>query len=306
MGEKIICRVITGPTASRKTELSVQLALEMGWEILCMDSMQIYRRMNIGTAKPKPEEMHGVRHHLMDICEPTDSFSVAAWRDRAEALVRELAREGKNALFVGGTGLYLRAMTQGMEMGAVPANEELRRELKELAEKPGGKEILHSMLEKEDPETAARLPQGDVRRVIRAIEVTRGTGVPFSRQRRREYTSPFEWRIVSTAMERTRLYERINQRVDHMIQEGLEEEVAGLLREGVPADAQSMQGLGYKEMVPRVLGKCSLEEAAEAIRIGSRHYAKRQMTFLRREENVHYVNVEEGGAALKIRNILGV
>ena len=301
---KTVCRVLTGPTASGKTEIGIRLAKEMGWDILCMDSMQIYRRMNIGTAKPTIEEMQGVTHHLLDLCEPTDSYSVSDYREAAEKLIEELAARRRETLFVGGTALYLQAMMHPMGMGQVSANKELREELNRLAETPDGKKLLHERLRQLDPVTAERLPLNDVRRTIRAIEVSEATGVPFSMQPNREVPTAYEWKVVSTAMERPRLYERINERVTGMIRAGLQEEVAALLAEGVPEDAQSMQGLGYKEMVPCIRGEYSVEDAAERIRLGTRHYAKRQMTFLRREEQIRYVNTEEADAYEQIRELL--
>lgn len=300
----ITCRVLTGPTASRKTEIGIQLAKEAGWDILCMDSMQIYRRMNIGTAKPSPEEMEGVPHHLLDLCEPTERFSVSDYRETAEKLIYQLAEQDREVLFVGGTALYLQAMMHPMGMGQVSANAELREELHRLAETPEGKTKLHERLRKLDPVTAERLPLNDIRRTIRAIEVSEAMGIPFSEQPNRESPTAFEWKVVSTAMERTHLYERINERVTKMIKAGLKDEVALLLAEGVSEDAQSMQGLGYKEMIPCIRGEYTIEDAAERIRLGTRHYAKRQMTFLRREEKIQYVDVERPGAYTEIRQLL--
>ncbi len=290
MEEKIICRALTGPTASGKTEISLTLAERNGWEICCMDSMQIYRGMDIGTAKPGAEERGRVRHYLLDLCEPTETFSVSMYRDMAEKLIREKwEKEGRELLFVGGTGLYLQALTHPMELGAAPADEALRAELRRMAETPGGKERLHRMLEELDPGTAARLPLNDVRRTIRAIEVTRTTGVPFSRQPKRAGESPFLWRAAALEMPREILYGRINRRVRDMVARGLAEEVRGLLDRGVPPDAQSMQALGYKEMRLYLEGVWPLEKAVEEIQKGTRHYAKRQETFLRREPDVRRV-----------------
>ena len=306
MTEKIVCRAITGPTASGKTGLSVRLARERGWDILCMDSMQIYRRMDIGTAKPTRDEMGGVPHHLMDICEPTDEYSVADYRDAAEELILQLAEKGKEVLFVGGTVLYLQSLMHPMGMGMTPANEELRAELNKIAETVEGRATLHERLRRVDPVTAQRLPVNDVRRIIRAIEVWEATGIPFSAQPKRENEndSRFCWKVVSTDMDRTLLYDRINQRVTDMIRRGLKEEVASLLEEGVPEDTRSMSGLGYKEMIPCIHGEYSLEDAAEMIRKGTRHYAKRQMTFLRREESIHYVRTDREDAYDELRRYL--
>lgn len=304
MKEKIICRVLTGPTASGKTALSLRLAEKHGWEIFCMDSMQIYRGMDIGTAKPTREERARVPHRMIDICDPRDAFSVAAYREQAEALVRQKAEEGREVLFVGGTGLYLQAMMHPMGMGSVPADETLRAELRALAATEEGKNRLHGMLAEIDPATAARLPVGDVRRTIRAIEVTRGTGIPFSMQPDREEESPFLWRVAATDMPREILYDRINRRVEQMIHEGLAEEVRRLLEAGVPPESQSMQGLGYKEMVPYLRGEWPMDKAVEEIQKGSRHYAKRQGTFLRRLEGIRSVDALAADAAGQAETIL--
>ena len=306
MDGKIICRVLAGPTASGKTDIGIALAREQGWDILCMDSMQIYRRMNIGTAKPTPEEMMGIPHHMMDICEPDASYSVSEYRDAAEKLILSLNEQNRNVLFVGGTVLYLQAMMHPMGMGSVPANEELRAELNRKAETAEGRQKLHERLGEIDPRTADRLPVNDVRRIIRAIEVWEATGIPFSEQpeRNSENESRFVWKVVSTQMERSLLYDRINRRVTDMIRTGLKEEVAALLDEGVPENAQSMSGLGYKEMIPCLHGEYTLEEAAEKIRTGTRHYAKRQITFLKREDTVRYVRTDRKDAIDEIRRCL--
>ncbi len=301
---KTICRALTGPTGSGKSAFAMRLALKYGWDILCMDSMQIYRRMNIGTAKPTEEEQEAVCHHLLDLREPDQNFSVSEYVAEAENVIREMREQGKEFLFVGGTGLYLQALMHPMGMGNIPANEAMRLELNELAARPDGKEALHRWLGKLDPDYARRIPVNDIRRTIRAIEVSVTTGVPFSRQPDRAADSGFEWRVISTAMDRSSLYQRINDRVDRMIAQGLKDEVASLLREGVPEDAQSMNALGYKEMVPCVRGRQDIWEASEAIKTGSRHYAKRQMTFLRREPAIQYIDVTQPEAFDRMCRIL--
>ncbi len=306
MTDKIICRVLTGPTASGKSELSVRLALDQGWDIISMDSMQIYRRMNIGTAKPTLSEMKGVGHHMIDICEPTQQYSVAEYRDTAEKILIELHEQKREALFVGGTMLYLQALMHPMGMGFVPANTELRDKLNCQAATAEGRKRLHERLKMIDPQTAERLPVNDVRRIIRAIEVWEATGIPFSEQpeRETEQEQHLVWKVVSTQMDRTVLYDRINRRVSEMIHAGLKDEVEALIREGVPPEAQSMNGIGYKEMVPCIFGEYGLDDAAERIRTNTRHYAKRQMTFLRREEKITYIRTDHENAWDEIRRSL--
>ncbi len=302
---KIKCRVLTGPTASGKTELAMRLAREMGWVIFCMDSMQVYKKLDIGTAKPTAEDRRKVPHFMLDLCEPDESFSVAMYREQAEKLVSDLwEKEGREVLFVGGTGLYLQAMVYPFEMGAVPGDEKRREELRMIGNTPNGKQRLREMLLSLDPEAAEKISFNDIRRTIRAIEVTEKTGIRFSQQPRRRKEEKFEWKILSTSMPRELLYGRINRRVTEMIGKGLKEEVEGLLSSGVPENAQCMSGLGYKEMIPCVKGKSSRGETIEAIQTGTRHYAKRQMTFLRRLEQVQYVDVTEKDVYQHIREIL--
>ena len=304
MEKKIICRVLTGPTASGKSELAMRLAREEGWDILCMDSMQIYRRMDIGTAKPSIKERMMVRHYLLDLCNPEDSFSVSGYVEKALETIHMLHNINRDFLFVGGTGLYLEALMKPFGMGSVPANESLRRELHQLVFRPGGREELDRILRESDPETADKLPMNDIRRRIRAIEVFRATGIPFSRQENRPDETPFSWIVVSTLTERRKLYEQINRRTDRMIESGLANEVRNLLADGVPEDAQSMQAIGYKEMIPYLRGECTLEKAADDIRTGSRHYAKRQMTYLKRLDQIQYVETGTDQTYDRIRKIL--
>jgi tRNA dimethylallyltransferase len=301
MSEKIVCRVLTGPTGSGKSELAFRLALETGWEIFCMDSMQIYRRMDIGTAKPTAREQEAVPHHMLDICEPVDAYSVSQYITDALEKVEERHRVGKEVLFVGGTGLYLEGMVHGMSMGFRPADEKLREELRKLSESPEGLLELDERLRRVDPRTADKLPMNDIRRRIRAIEVSESTGVPFSAQEKKSGgDSRFRWVIASTSMERNMLYDRINRRVDRMIREGLDGEVKRLMQEGVPEGAQSMQAIGYKEMIPYLRGEWTKEKAADEIRKGTRHYAKRQMTFLKRLEGIRYICPDEEQAQAEL------
>lgn len=302
MSEKQCCWVLTGPTASGKTSLSIRLAQAFNCEIVCMDSMQIYRGMDIGTAKPTAGEMQGVPHHMLDVAEPTESFSVARYQEMAENIFREIHARGRQVLLVGGTGLYLRALRNPMAMGDVGSDERLRDELQAVADAPGGKQQLHDMLAEVDPATAARLHLNDVRRAIRALEVYRLTGIPFSQQPQVEAEAPFDYRVASLTMDRAKLYERIELRVAQMIRDGLADEVQRLLDSGVPAQAQAMKGLGYKEMIPYLQGEWDLDKAMYELKLGTRHYAKRQLTWMRREENVLWVDSLQPAAYEQLEN----
>ena len=288
--DKNTCWVLTGPTASGKTALSIRLAKEHDCEIVCMDSMQIYRRMNIGTAKPTTEEMADIPHHMLDVADPDENFSVARYQEMAEACIADIHARGKRALLVGGTGLYLRALRQPMAMGDVSGDERIRDELEALAAEEGGRQRLHDMLAAVDPTTAARLHVNDVRRVVRALEVYRLTGVPFSSQPQIQTDSRFQYRVASLTMDRVLLYARIEKRVDIMMAQGLIDEVKGLLDSGIPADCQAMKAIGYKETVPYIRGEATREETEYLLKLNTRHYAKRQLTWMRREEDVCWVD----------------
>lgn len=286
-----LCWVLTGPTASGKTALSIRLAKSHQCEIVCMDSMQIYRRMNIGTAKPTIEEMDGIPHHMIDVADPDESFSVARYQEMAEACIADIHARGKRALLVGGTGFYLRALRQPMALGGdAAADESIRAELEYLAAHENGKERLHDMLAEVDPETAARLHLNDVRRAVRALEVYRLTGIPFSKQPQIQTDSRFEYRVATLTMDRSMLYSRIEKRVDMMVEQGLVEEVRSLLAEGVPADCQAMKAIGYKEIVPYLRGESDWTDTDYLLKLNTRHYAKRQVTWMRREDNVLWVD----------------
>lgn len=287
---KDTCWVLTGPTASGKTALSLRLAREHGCEIVCMDSMQLYRGMDIGTAKPTREEQALVPHHMADVAEPTEAYSVARYQEEAEACIRDIFRRGGRALLVGGTGLYLRALRHPMIMGDTTGDPAFRQEMEAIAATEHGREQLHARLADVDPPSAERIHMNNVRRVIRALEVYRLTGVPFSRQPQPEGEPPFSYRVACLTVERETLYRRIEQRVDMMMAAGLADEVRRLLERGVPEKAQAMMGLGYKEMIPYIRGECSMEDAAKALKLGTRHYAKRQLTWMRREEDVMWVD----------------
>ena len=292
MMDRMTCAVITGPTASGKSDLAMVLAEKLRGEIVCMDSMQIYRRMNIGTAKPTEEEQERVAHHMLDVADPTEAFSVAQYKQMAYACAREVLNRGNLPIFCGGTGFYLRALRYDMTMGGASGDPAVRAALEREAEELGPQK-LHDRLKALDRVTADRLHVNDVRRVVRALEVIQLTGRPFSEQQPSiQKDDTFHWVVFCMDMDRTLLYERINLRVDRMLKMGLEDEVRGLIFSGVTPECQSMQGIGYKEWIPYLAGapETSPATVAEEIRLNTRHYAKRQLTWMRREENVMWLD----------------
>lgn len=294
--------VLTGPTASGKTALSICLAKEHDCEIVCMDSMQIYRGMDIGTAKPTPAEMDGIPHHMLDVADPDEPFSVARYQEMAEACIADIQSRSKRALLVGGTGLYLRALRHPMAMGEVAGDEAIRAELEAIAVDDAGKLRLHDMLRAVDPATAEKNHPNQVRRVVRALEVYRLTGIPFSQQPQVEGEPRFRYRVATLTMDRALLYRRIERRIDLMLQEGLIEEVRGLLQAGYGPELQAMQAIGYKELAPYIQGEYTLEEATYLLKLNTRHYAKRQLTWMRREEDVLWVEVLAHDAYTTLEN----
>ena len=279
-----------GPTASGKTTLSIAMAQAVKGHILCMDSMQVYRGMDIGTAKPTREEQAQAPHHLLDLAEPAQPFSVADYQRLAQPLLEELP----HPILVGGTGLYLKAVSYPMSLGSTVSDPQVRARYQAIADTQGN-EALHRILEQRDPVSADRLHQNDTRRVIRALEVLELTGKPFSAQRLPgEEASPFRFALFALDWERDVLYRRINLRVDQMLKDGLMEEVAALKDAGVPRDAQAMQGLGYKELLAHFDGEMTLEETVELIKRRTRNYAKRQLTWFRADARVHWLPAAEG------------
>jgi tRNA dimethylallyltransferase len=283
--------VLAGPTASGKTSLSIALAHRLDAEIVAMDSMQVYRHMDIGTAKPGAQEQEGIPHHMLDVADPREAYSVAEYVSAAKACIADIHARGRIPLMVGGTGLYLKALTTSMVLGNTQGDPELRARLETIAQAENGQQILHEKLSQIDPDTARRLHPNDVRRVIRALEVYELTGKPLSRQQpAQEEESPYNLCVFGLTMDREKLYGRIEERVDLMMKQGLQREVEGLLQMGVSPQAQAMQGLGYKELVPVVMGESPLSAAVDAIKLGTRHYAKRQMTWFRATKDIIWLD----------------
>ena len=298
MGEKPAVIAVAGPTASGKSDLGLKLAQRLGGEIVCMDSMQIYRRMDIGTAKPTAQERALLPHHMLDVADPTEAYAVADSAVAAEQVIAQILSRGRVPILVGGTGLYLKALMDGLSLGGTGGDERLRAELNALADEPGGKERLHARLAAVDPETAARLHPNDRRRVIRAIEVFEQTGVPMSRQNHAAQDRPF--RVLPLALEwpRDLLYARLETRVHRMMEMGLLSEVRALLESGVAPAAQSMQGIGYKELIPAAMGQEDVNRAVWDIIVHTRHYAKRQGTWLRAEPRCVWLDARDADGLL--------
>ena len=286
--------ILSGPTAVGKTELSLSLAEAIGGEIISADSMQVYRRMDIGTAKILPDERRGIPHHLIDILEPDEPWDVAQFTERAEKAIRQIRANGHLPIVVGGTGFYIQALIKGIQFEDEP-REDGYREILENTDS----EKLFKMLQEVDPESAKNIPIGNRKRMIRAIEYEHYHDEPISalNERQREQPSKYNCAYFVLTMERAKLYERIEKRVDQMMRQGLSEEVQRLLAEGVSESCVSMQGLGYRQMIPYLRGECSLSESTDRIKLETRHFAKRQMTWFRRETDVIFLEKKASAEA---------
>lgn len=278
--KKIPLIILAGPTAVGKTALSIQLAKALNAEIISADSMQVYRGMDVGTAKIAKEEMQGVPHHLIDMIEPEDEWNVMLFCQRAEEKIREIASRGHIPMIVGGTGFYIHALAYGAEFDEEDTNTELRGELEKM-----NTEDLYQKLQELDPASAEAIHPNNRKRVIRAIEYAMDTGSPISElnERLKQKESPYRLCYLVLNMPREILYERIERRIDQMMDQGLEEEVRRLRDKGCTKDMVSMKGLGYKEILTYLEGECSLDEAIYTLKRDTRHFAKRQLTWWRRE-----------------------
>lgn len=286
--------VLIGPTAVGKTDLSISLAHALNAEIISGDAFQVYRGMDIGTAKIKTHEMQGVAHHLIDICDPTESYTAADFKAQAEEAIKEVRSRDKLPMVVGGTGLYINGLIYHYSFGEKGITKSLRQKLDKEYQEKGGEALLER-LQKLDPRTAANLFPNDRQRVVRALEVVLSTGRPLVHegQELAAYKSNYNLLMVGLDMDRNRLYERINQRVEAMFAEGLIGEVESLLDGGLSPDSQSLKGIGYKELVAAIQGESSFEEAKMLIQRNSRRLAKRQWTWFRRDPHVQWFNIDE-------------
>ena len=289
MNYKIIA--VAGPTASGKSALALELCKRLGGELVSLDSMQIYKGLDIGTAKPTKAEQAEVRHHMIDICAPREKFSAADFAERAHGVIADIRSRGKRVVLCGGTGLYLDTVLGRLDFGEIESDEKLRRELIAFAEKNGA-DALYERLVKIDPQAAEKIHKNNVRRVARAIEIYELTGKTKTEHDREAISdSPYDSLIIGLDYnDREVLYNRINRRVDLMIDAGLETEVRSLVSEGLlSADSTAGQAIGYKEMLGYIAGEYTLEDAIEKIKLGTRRYAKRQLTWLRRNPEINWL-----------------
>ena len=286
--QNIIC--IAGPTASGKTALSIALAKQLDGEVVSCDSMQIYKGMDIGTAKPTREEMDGVPHHMLDVAEPWEDFSVSRYCEMAAPIVDDIVARGKTAIIAGGTGLYMDALIRGNTFAPYPSTG-MRQKLEAQADAEGMEAML-ALLRTIDPDSAERLHLADRKRILRALEVYYETGETITAHNRKTQAQPDRYLPVWFALEdqdRADLYARIDKRVDRMLEMGLLDEIRRLIASGVPPKCTAMQAIGYKEFIDCLDGNCTLDAAVAAVKQASRHYAKRQLTWFRRNSSIHWL-----------------
>ena len=289
----IIC--IAGPTASGKTALAVKLAKAINGEVISCDSKQVYRRMDIGTAKPTEEEMEGIPHHMLSVAEPWEDFSVSRYCQMATPILEDILARGKAAIIAGGTGLYMDALIRGNTFAPYPATGR-RQELEALAQAQGIEAVIEK-LRQVDPDSAQRLHPSDQKRIIRAMEVYLETGITITEHNRLTQLQPPKFTAAWFALQdenRAQLYSRIDSRVDKMLDAGLMEEIRTLLTEGIPKKSTALQAIGYKEFIAHLDGEISLEEAASQVKQASRHYAKRQLTWFRKNGQIHWLTRQKG------------
>lgn len=304
MENKPVIGLIVGPTASGKTAASAHLAKRLNAEIISADSVQVYKELDIGSAKPTVEERQGIPHHLMDELDiNSPKFSVAEFQRMAMDAIADITARGKYPLIVGGTGLYVNSLTYPLDFTSLPGDETLRSELNRAEEENPGS--VYAMLKAEDPAAAERIHPNNLKRVIRALEVVRLTGKGMDEHggdfaNRQEKEIPYQPRMVGITYPREKLYERINLRVDIMLREGLLEEARCIFDKGYDLSLPSLQGLGYRQLFRHFQGSCTLEEAVEAIKNETRHFAKRQMTWFKRDNRIVWFDASEYADAEKM------
>ena len=291
--EKVI--VICGPTASGKTSLSIELAKQINGEIISADSMQIYKDMNIGTAKPTKKEMQGIKHYLLDFVSPDERYSVAQYKEDAKNAIREILKKGKRPIVVGGTGLYIDSLIYEIEYPQIEFDENYRKKLEKIARDNEGLQKLYNMALEIDPDAMKKISSNDKKRIMRVLEIYNATGKTKTEQEieSRKNEPEFEYKVYAINWDRKLLYERIDKRVDIMIEQGLVEEVKNIVKK-YNKFPTAMQGLGYKEVVEYLNGNCTKEEMVEKIKKETRHFAKRQLTWFKKDKNTIWLNGENG------------
>ena len=296
--------IIAGPTASGKTKLSIELAKEINGEIISADSMQVYKYMDIGTAKPTKEEMQGIKHYLLDEVSPDEDFNVVKYKEKALLYISEILKKGKMPIIVGGTGLYINSLLYNIEFSETICDWDFRNRMQEMADEHGN-DYLYEKLKKIDPISAERIHSNNVKRVIRALEVYEFTGIPISeyQEKSRLIDSEYDFYVFGLNMDREKLYERINKRVDIMINDGLVEEVKSIIDMGFKPNSTAMQAIGYKEIIEYFNGNISIEEAIDIIKRDSRRYAKRQITWFKKTECLKWVDMDNNIKEI-IKNIM--
>ena len=285
---------LAGPTAVGKTKFAIMLAQAFDGEVVSCDSMQLYKYMDIGSAKPTPEEMAMAKHHLVDLVDPRDEFSVAQYQKLAKKAIADILSRGKTPIISGGTGLYLNSLLYDMDFSSAPEDTEYREALEKTAEEEGGREALHKMLEEQDPKAAALIHPNNAKKVIRALErLKSGEGEIKQFSEIDSETEDYEVILMGLTRDRAELYDRVNRRVDILMEEGLLDEVKELMDMGLTQDNISMKGIGYKEVMDHLDGRYSLEDAVDTIKKNTRHYAKKQLTWFRRYDKMKWFDISE-------------
>lgn len=284
---------ISGPTAVGKTKFAIMLARAFDGEVVSCDSMQLYKYMDIGSAKPTKEELAMAEHHLVDIIDPRDDFSVAQYQKLAKEAISDILKRGKTPIISGGTGLYLNSLLYYMDFSAAPENTEFRNSLEKIAEEEG-RETLHKMLEEKDPKAASLIHPNNTKKIIRALErLNEGEGQIKQFSDIERETDDYDVIMIGLTRDRAELYDRVNRRVDILMDEGLLDEVKGLMAMGLTQENISMKGIGYKELMDHLDGRCSLEDAVDTVKKNTRHYVKKQLTWFRRYDKMKWFDISE-------------
>lgn len=306
MSDKKPLIVITGPTAVGKSKLAIELAKEMNGEIISADSMQVYRYMNVGTAKITQEEMSGIKHYLIDELYPWEDFNVVEFKRRAQLAMHEIYQKGKIPIIAGGTGFYIQAILRDIDFTETEGNDHYRDILEQISEGDTGHDVLHRMLLDIDPESAQLIHPNNTKRIIRALEFYHMTGTKISdhNEEEKQKSSPYQFCYFVLTDDREKLYQRIEDRVDKMIHDGLVEEVESLLHMGCKREMVSMQGIGYKEIIDYLNNDITLEEAIYRMKRDTRHFAKRQLTWFKREKEVIWIKRQERTEAQLLMEVM--